>query len=229
MCVIIYKSQGTVLDLETLFDAYTMNPDGIGIAYRKDNRVFCEKGLSFDDLCMWAHGNRELLVHLRYATHGEVSDLMCHPFPVTTHEKSFDYDVFSFTEDILMHNGIISNYGDKYESDTLQFTRDCLAYIKGHANRVRLLKTLNSKFALMSPSKISLVGSFEDYQGAKWSNLYFLHRYSIADDISNVPLCDWDDEDLENFYRGYDYDVKSTNENRGNRVTNRGVFNSRGK
>lgn len=229
MCVIIYKPEGTTIDVNTLWQAYEANPDGIGIAYREKDQVHAEKGISFESVCEWSARDLELLIHFRYATHGVVSDAMAHPFPVTAHEKSLHYVSFSFNGDVLMHNGIISNYGNAEESDTMEFTRDCLAYLKTHKDRVKLLKTINSKFALISPQKISLIGGFEEYMGCQYSNTYFMHRYGLdmvndREDMLDMPLSYWDDRELEDFYnyntKGKHYDYTSTYKNRGNRKFN---------
>lgn len=231
MCVIIYKPYGQTVDVDTLYSAFENNPDGIGIAWRDNNKVHGRKGIEFESVCAWASRDVELLIHFRLATHGAKSDLMCHPFPVSPNDKHHALDTFNTSGDVLMHNGIIHSYGDAEESDTLQFTRDCLAYLRTHQERVKLLKSLESKFALISPEKITLIGGFEEYQGSQYSNLYFLRRVPLMlseqfeqESMRDVPLAYWEDEDLESFYGGYeDYAYCSEYQNGSNRNTNRKI------
>lgn len=117
MCLIIHKPAGTKFDREIVRNASVLNPDGFGFmwiengiveAYKSTDMNQIESVLDGFDL----HPDIPVGLHLRYATHGSVTNVNCHPFVTKKHRYG------------LMHNGIVRNVvlsGD--ESDTRAFCR----------------------------------------------------------------------------------------------------------
>ena len=65
------------------------NPHGGGFAYIKDGLVHWEKGMHVNAKYVAKYvkkhkltAKNKLIVHFRIATHGEVNNMMCHPFPL---------------------------------------------------------------------------------------------------------------------------------------------------
>jgi glutamine amidotransferase len=139
MCLALYKPAKAKLNQDEMRTAFKANPDGAGFAYYDPalKRVVIQRGyFSFDEL--WADlvpimdDNCPLILHFRWATHGDVNVENCHPFMLS--------------DGALIHNGIItgmgtSTYKSKYytppvgqcetecsddRSDTREFVEDYL-------------------------------------------------------------------------------------------------------
>lgn len=114
MCLIIVSSNPTKITRADCASAIKKNDDGIGVMwYDANGRIRTEKWLDIGIKKWWpqfraiAHEaesmGSQLAVHFRFATHGEVSEEMCHPFEIRTRQgKAY-----------MMHNGVISGYGEK--------------------------------------------------------------------------------------------------------------------
>ena len=111
MCIAILKPQGKIISKETLQICFDNNPDGCGFAYPVGNDVVIKKFMKFDDFYKEYEKYQHLtnLIHFRIATHGAVEIDNCHPFVLNNRMA-------------LIHNGIITGYGDKKtKSDTRDF------------------------------------------------------------------------------------------------------------
>ena len=112
MCIAILKPQGKSLSRELLYNCYTNNPDGCGFAYHTGDDVVINKFMDFEDFYkeyVKYDGKYTMLIHFRIATHGAIELDNCHPF-VLNHRMA------------LIHNGVITGYGDKAtKSDTRDF------------------------------------------------------------------------------------------------------------
>lgn len=121
MCQLIVKREGLSIDRETLACAFRDNPDGAGFVARLDNgSLVCRKGF-FDFASFYAaylhYEACDLLIHFRFATHGEVSKANCHPFQVAP-------DCY------VGHNGVLSAFTPlphDLRSDTRIFCEEFLA------------------------------------------------------------------------------------------------------
>lgn len=140
MCLALYKPAKAKLNQDEMRTAFTANPDGAGFAYYDPalRRVIIQRGyFTFDalwtDLQPIMEDNCPLILHFRWATHGDVNVENCHPFQLS--------------DGALIHNGIISGMGtqtsySKYytppkgdcdtacsddRSDTREFVEDYLA------------------------------------------------------------------------------------------------------
>lgn len=112
MCIAILKPIDKTISKETLEICSNNNPDGCGFAYVKDNEVIIKKFMEFEDFYKEyskVETTSTMLIHFRIATHGKVELKNCHPFKLNNRMA-------------LVHNGIISGYGDKEtKTDTQDF------------------------------------------------------------------------------------------------------------
>lgn len=121
MCIAIVKPKGKVISKDVLRTCFENNPDGCGFAYVQDNTVYIKKFLndfeSFYSEYSKVENLSNMLIHFRIKTHGAVSLENCHPFKMNSRMA-------------LIHNGIISGYGDKEnKSDTRDFIDKVLSKI----------------------------------------------------------------------------------------------------
>ena len=121
MCIAIVKPKDKVIPKEVLRTCFENNPDGCGFAYVQDNTVYIQKFLdNFEDFYSEyskVENLSNMLIHFRIKTHGAVSLENCHPFKMNNRMA-------------LIHNGIITGYGDKEsKSDTRDFIDKILSNI----------------------------------------------------------------------------------------------------
>lgn len=129
MCIIIVANANKKISNRIIKQAYKNNPDGFGIAASVNGKLEVIKGLYkpskiikiYNQLREKATG--DIVLHFRLATHGNISDSLCHPFRVN--------------DDLVMfHNGIIDSqlvgwtkdYID--ESDSSLFCKNILRKFK---------------------------------------------------------------------------------------------------
>ena len=98
MCLAIYKPKNKSVSKVRLQTAFRRNPHGAGFAYAKDGEVIIRKGF-FTFNKFWkaykkVKGTRAMLIHFRWATHGEKTRNNCHPFKINGHTA-------------MIHNGVI--------------------------------------------------------------------------------------------------------------------------
>ena len=101
MCIAILKTKDGNITDEQLLNCFDNNPDGAGLAYTKDNKVFIVKGI-FDAKQFVeeyhkavAEADGAMLVHCRIGTSGFKDYTNCHPHVVSD-------------ECVMIHNGILS-------------------------------------------------------------------------------------------------------------------------
>ena len=101
MCIAILKTKDGNITDEQLLNCFDNNPDGAGIAYTKDNKIFIVKGIfdakQFVDAYHKAEAEADgaMLVHCRIGTSGFKDYTNCHPHVVSD-------------ECVMIHNGILS-------------------------------------------------------------------------------------------------------------------------
>ena len=101
MCIAILKTKDGNITDEQLLNCFDNNPDGAGIAYTKDNKIFIVKGI-FDAKQFVeeyhkavAEADGAMLVHCRIGTSGFKDYTNCHPHIISD-------------ECVMIHNGILS-------------------------------------------------------------------------------------------------------------------------
>lgn len=120
MCIAILKPKDKTISKEILETCSKNNPDGMGFACIQDNKVYMYKFMDFDDFYdeyIKHENNSTMIIHFRIATHGKVEVKNCHPFKLN-HRMA------------LIHNGVISGYGDKeLKTDTQDFIEKVIGNI----------------------------------------------------------------------------------------------------
>ena len=193
MCIIAVYKKGTKLEKNELKTCFANNPDGAGMMWQEAGKVHILKGYmdfdSFWEVAKTLPTEVDRAFHFRIATSGKVSAACCHPFEVCD-----DYKKMSLSDNVcdvaIMHNGILSEFTPKggmkaSHSDSMEFGKVILNGIKDVIDNqtVRDLIELytTSRFAIMTSSKVYLLGSFEQSVNSKafYSNSsYKENRYS---------------------------------------------------
>lgn len=181
MCIIVYKPAGIDLPNElTLFQCGIENPDGIGIMYRDDyDRVCIIKGFydivdlldTLDDIPDIK--NKDLAIHFRYATHGEISPGNCHPFPITKKIRDLRKTRLACSAGI-MHNGIVNNM--THTNKTLSDTMIAIKIISDTGVDSISSKTIlkSGKWLIMDKDNVSISGEFIYDNGVYYSNYGYI-------------------------------------------------------
>lgn len=125
MCLIVVKDKKDAsFSIPDFRASFGRNNDGTGIMYVEDGRVVVEKttGIYKNHLDLYyKHMHRDQFVlHHRFATHGEKTEVNVHPFKILSLDDGDPFDLY------MVHNGVIpmskfSNEADKKLSDTHLF------------------------------------------------------------------------------------------------------------
>lgn len=121
MCIAILKTKDGNITDEQLKNCFESNPDGAGIAYSKNDKLYMIKGIFNVNEFIKAYHNAvaeadgAMLIHCRISTSGEVDKLNCHPHVVSD-------------ECVMIHNGILSITvpKDSKVSDTVLYVEQFL-------------------------------------------------------------------------------------------------------
>lgn len=102
MCQAIVKPAGVLIDKAILKRSWQDNKDGAGFCFVNDaaDEVVIKKGF-FKFKTFWRayqrYQDRAVLIHFRWATHGEKVEANCHPFSLAK-------------DAALIHNGVLSSF-----------------------------------------------------------------------------------------------------------------------
>jgi len=187
MCVIAVSQTGRKIPNEWLQDMWLVNDDGAGIAFVKNDQVHVRKGFMTLDAFLKFYEKLPSIphvVHFRLANVGSVTKSLTHPFRI---DKPDNLKLSYKADLVLFHNGTIHGYekfaklariSSKKNSDTY-----CLArYLSrlSYNDKINLLrKQTGSKFVLLSPNSIVLLGKFFPKDSFWFSNLYW-EEYSLV-------------------------------------------------
>ena len=190
MCVIIHKPAGIQLGksssdlLRILQDAAAMNRDGFGIqAWDKQSggKLVTNWKHATDQakILEVAYTNLdrvdlEVVAHWRLATHGEIIEANCHPFPINSKLSFF-------------HNGVLSGFGSvqkgREKSDTLDFVESVLRPQFGRwrskpsewHSKLLAKHSLGQRFAVTNHrGEVWRFGSWVEQDGVWYSNDWLL-------------------------------------------------------
>lgn len=138
MCMIIVSKCGIIPPDSQIYELAIMNPHGWGIAYLRNGRTVISRGMDADRLVKVIRrvAGNPYVVHMRYATHGDVDLENTHPFSIGNGWW-------------LFHNGIIDiSITDPRRSDTYHFADllrrarivdpDLIERLAGPHNRIAL-------------------------------------------------------------------------------------------
>lgn len=191
MCIITYKTKENknLWSYDTLKTMFQNNPDGAGIMFSYNNKVYYYKGLmcfeKFYNLYnklnqKYNFKNLDVALHFRIKTHGGIDTRNTHPFIITHDFKKFD-DLSGSAAVALMHNGIIYNNtttNNKY-NDTCNFIVNYLYYIHkldnnffNNKSAIALIENIiNSKMLFLTNNGFVALGDFlQDENDLYYSN-----------------------------------------------------------
>lgn len=152
MCIAILKPKDKILSKDILKTCCENNPDGMGFAYIDGDTMYIKKYMKFNDFYKdykEVETKSNMLIHFRIATHGKVEIDNCHPFWLN-HRMA------------LIHNGIISGYGERNtKSDTRDFIDKVIGKISWKLMKNPSYRELISK--AIGYSKLAILDITGDY------------------------------------------------------------------
>jgi hypothetical protein len=214
MCIIVYKPKGQKLpDRDILRECWDCNSQGAGFASSDGVVVTAHKGYMkfkkfYRALKMVDSVERDVVMHFRIGTSGLRDETATHPFPISNNEENMQMKHYTTEGWVAFHNGIISGYGNALWSDTQRFVMDELSELVnviGEPVIQRLiLKATGSKWALMSPTKVILLGAFNEKDGIHYSNYSYIkvaRSYGGYTSAGYGYMNNWDKDWNDNWVR----------------------------
>ena len=185
MCVILACPDNVRPNAQTLRNCERANPHGAGVAWREDGEVWWMKGLDADELAdLIERIEGEIVMHFRWASVGEVTPKLCHPFPVTPCATT---RLTGRARAVLFHNGTWTGWRDALArmprhriTDKLVSDSRVAASLVDHLGP-QVLNRLPGKYALFDRDGTELFGDWREWGGMKVSNLAFLPACRTSD------------------------------------------------
>lgn len=185
MCLIAYSPTGSMITKRVFDYARAMNADGIGIMSKHGVAKFVGRR---SGKRAWRYLRRiegtEYGIHFRWATHGQVSRELAHPF------ESRMSDTF------VMHNGIISRTAalakrDGVDSDTSIFVDKYMAYVpepgarkfKQYFEKIERLIGYGNKLLVFHVESEKFTIANED-EGGWTDGVWYSNDYSLPMDMA---------------------------------------------
>ncbi|MCF7733183.1 MAG: hypothetical protein K9N23_15945 [Akkermansiaceae bacterium] len=177
MCVILVCPENVRPDRTTLDACHKANPHGAGVAWREDDLVRWMKGLEPEELESLIAGlSGEIVIHFRWASVGEVTPKLCHPFPVTANATT---RLTGHARAALFHNGTWSEWCGTYRrmprhrrpDGVLSDTRVAASLVDLCGSEV--LERLPGRWVFFERDFTELFGDWQRWQGMRVSNLNF--------------------------------------------------------
>ncbi len=229
MCILILKPKNKPFPSEeTFMECFFNNPDGIGIGWNDGIRTHIKKGfMTFSHFMEYIDQrsieliDKDVMIHFRYATHGNIDNKSCHPFVI---DRNYPLK-YTGNKTIIAHNGII--HGKEFIKKDLSDTMVLVQKINKKGLNHRSIKPIlqSGKFIIMSPNKITIYGNFIEDNGVFYSNDTYkpyikpqnlFCPYSMIDiyDESNNDESYYTDKYTDDYTDKYtdDYTDKYTNE-----------------
>lgn len=208
MCIAIVKTKDGKITDEQLMNCFESNPDGAGIAYSHDGKVYVVKGIFDCDKFLEEYHRAEeladgaMLIHCRISTSGHVDVTNCHPHVVNN-------------ECVMIHNGIlnITVPKDSEVSDTVIFVRDLLAPLpQDFMNNEAIMGLITE--AIGSTNKFAFLNYKGEYaianeKAGHWKDGVWFSNYSYVSYKSFGKKSNYSRFDSCGRYSygyGYDYD-----------------------
>ncbi len=178
MCVILVCPETVRPSVQTLKNCERANPHGAGVAWREDGEVWWMKGLTADELSeLIDRISGEIVIHFRWASVGEVTPKLCHPFPVTACATT---RLTGHARSVLFHNGTWSGWrdslkrmpGHRISDGVLSDTRVAASLVDYLGTSV--LDRLPGRYVFFDREFTELYGDWKEYCGMTVSNTYFV-------------------------------------------------------
>jgi predicted glutamine amidotransferase len=185
MCIIAYTEKRSLTKKE-FNECWKSNPDGFGMAYSKDGKLYVHKGIMKLDEA-WSKyievKKHRVVMHFRIKTAGAICPELTHPFIISDTSPTLT-NFATGNNQIVFHNGCIWGW----EKDCFEFllAKEKGGKVTGHMSdsrfvalqmnnvkrkdRFDFLNKLSGKFVLMDHKTITLVGAFEENDGVFYSN-----------------------------------------------------------
>jgi hypothetical protein len=188
MCVILVCPAHVRPDRATLQACHAANPHGAGVAWREDGQVRWFKGLAADDVeILLPQLPGELVIHFRWASVGEVTPKLCHPFPVSAKAST---RLSGHARAVLFHNGTWTDWRETLRRMPGQRRPDgLLSDSRVAASLVDLcgigtLPRLPGRWVFFERDFTECFGNWESYQGMRASNLHFIRLLETPGGVS---------------------------------------------
>jgi predicted glutamine amidotransferase len=182
MCVILVCPADVRPDRKTLDACHEANPHGAGVAWREDGEVRWFKGLEPDELePLIANLTGEIVIHFRWASVGEVTPKLCHPFPITACATT---RLSGHARAVLFHNGTWCQWRETLRRMPKHRMPDgLLSDTRVAASLVDLcgidtLDRLPGRWVFFDRDFTELYGDWRDWRGMQVSNLGFTYGLS---------------------------------------------------
>lgn len=177
MCVILVCPGNVRPDRATLDACHDANPHGAGVAWREDGEVRWTKGLDPAEIeALIARLPGEIVIHFRWASVGEVTPKLCHPFPVSAKATT---RLTGHARLVLFHNGTWGQWRETLKRMPRHRRPDGpLSDTRVAASMVDLcgmdvLYQLPGRWVLFERDFTELYGHWHDWGGMRVSNLGF--------------------------------------------------------
>ena len=189
MCVILVCPENVRPDRATLDACHEANPHGAGVAWREDGVVRWNKGLDPDELeRLIAELPGEIVIHFRWASVGEVTPKLCHPFPVSAKANT---RLSGQARAVLFHNGTWSHWREtmhrmprhRIPDGLLSDTRVAASLVD--LSGMDTLDQLPGRWVFFERDFTELFGDWRKWRGMKVSNLVF--TYGMSKSSSDYP------------------------------------------
>lgn len=208
MCVIIHKPKNAIVSQETLTKCWSANPHGAGFMYASNGFLKVVKGLMTLDSFLQAYkehelAEKEVVIHFRLASAGEVVPGLTHPFWV--------FDDGEKEQDLaFVHNGHMFEYdvGGLKQSDTVVFRNEMLAklphdFLHNDAIVELLDSYLDGSIMVFMDNlgNVSVLGNTDSavmLDGVKFSNEFWRDEYSEST---------MDDEDMSTARKDFEHAI----------------------
>jgi len=149
MCIaIVAKPSGKEISPEHFNNSWDNNADGIGIVFVENGEFRVAKTLERCDVIyqeyLYARSiGSACLIHFRKATHGEVSEQNCHPFP-------------NGEDEFLVHNGVLSLHElPSHEVDSKAFAYRVLQHLPNNWRELPDIVKMVEKY--LGGSKVAIL------------------------------------------------------------------------
>lgn len=224
MCIIVAKKKGIKIpDKEILNSCFLANNDGAGMMFNDGKQVHILKGyMTFEEFYntlididnRYNLIDKDLILHFRISTSGNVDKGNCHPYPLrptAEHLRALN----CVTNVGMAHNGIIKKHTPPAGSilnDTQTFIKNYvfnmyeknINFLDNH-NNIKLLEAeAESKLAFLTHDNMYLIGDFihdNDIYYSNYSYANYLYNYDndylYMNDINYIDLFDLDGKPLD--------------------------------
>jgi hypothetical protein len=182
MCVILVCPANIRPDRATLDACHDANPHGAGVAWREGGEVRWFKGLDPHELePLIAQLTGEIVIHFRWASVGEVTPKLCHPFPISSKATT---RLSGHARAVLFHNGTWSQWRDtlrrmpkhRVPDGLLSDTRVAASLVDLCGTDV--LNRLPGRYVFFERDFTELYGDWREWRGMQASNLGFTYGLS---------------------------------------------------